>query len=194
MTKIALMVGSTRAGSFNQALGALAAARLEANGGVVTIINLASLDLPIYSAALEANAFPANALKLKATLAAQDGLLVVSPEYNGSIPALLKNAIDWASRPTGDEGPVALRAFRGKTAAIMSASVSPFGGLRGLMHLRQILSTIQMLVIPDQVVVPAAHTAFDEVGQLKDALPASLVDVTAARLISVAAALARETR
>lgn len=190
MTKIAVIVGSTRDGSFNRALGALAAARLAAHGAEVTAIDLGALDLPVYSAALEANAFPPDALKLKEVLAAQDGLLVVSPEYNGSVPALLKNAIDWASRPTGDEGLVALTAFRGKAAAIMSASVSPFGGLRGLMHLRQILGTIQMLVIPDQVLVPNAHLAFDEAGDLKDALPASLVDATAARLVAVAGALA----
>src|SRR3546814_6336846 len=97
-------------------------------------------------------------------------LLFVSPEYNGSLPPLLKNAIDWASRPTGDESLVALTAYRGKAAAIMSASISPFGGLRGLMHLRQILSTIQMLVIPEQVVVPAAHAAFAEDGSLKEPL------------------------
>jgi len=190
MTKIAIIVGSTRDGSFNRALGALAAARLEAHGAEVRLVDLAALDLPIYTAALEANAFPADALKLKAALVAQDGLLMVSPEYNGSIPALLKNAIDWASRPTGDEGLVAFSAFRGKAAAVMSASISPFGGIRGLAHLRQILGTVQMLVIPDQVLVPNAHAAFDGNGQLKDALPASLVDMTTARLVAVAKALA----
>jgi len=71
----------------------------------------------------------------------------------------------------------------------MSASISPFGGLRGLTHLRQILSTIQMLVIPEQVVVPNAHVAFDEQDNLKDALPTSLVDLAAARLVAVAAVL-----
>src|SRR3546814_5432594 len=94
-------------------------------------------------------------------------LLFVSPEYNGSLPPLLKNAIDWASRPTGDEGLVALTAYRGKAAAVMSASISPFGGLRGLMHLRQILSTIQMLVIPEQVVVPAAHRSEEHTSELQ---------------------------
>jgi NAD(P)H-dependent FMN reductase len=189
MTKIAVIVGSTRDGSYNRALARLAAARLAAHGAEVTALDLATLDLPIYSDALEKGAFPPDALALKQLLAAQDGILFVSPEYNGSIPALLKNAIDWASRPTGDEGPVALTAFRGKAAAIMSASISPFGGLRGLMHLRQILSTIQMLVIPEQVVVPAAHAAFAEDGSLKEPLPASLVDMTAARLVAVARAL-----
>ena len=190
MTSIAVLVGSIREGSFNRALGELAATSLEAQGASVTRIDLATFDLPLYSAALETNDFPPDALKLKALLAAQDGLLFVSPEYNGSLSPLLKNAIDWASRPTGDEGPVALTAYRGKAAAIMSASISPFGGLRGLMHLRQILSTIQMLVIPEQVVVPNAHAAFAGDGSLNEVLPASLVDVTAGRLIAVAKALA----
>ena len=190
MTSIAVIVGSIREGSYNRALGELAAASLEAQGASVTRVDLAAFDLPLYSAALEAGAFPPDAQKLKALFAAQDGLLFVSPEYNGSLPPLLKNAIDWASRPTGDEGLVALSAYRGKAAAIMSASISPFGGLRGLMHLRQILSTIQMLVIPEQVLVPNAHAAFAEDGSLKEPLPASLVDMTAARLVAVAKALA----
>ncbi|MEI4508385.1 NAD(P)H-dependent oxidoreductase [Sphingopyxis sp. CCNWLW253] len=189
MTSIAVIVGSTREGSFNRALGEVAAASLEAQGATVTRVYLAAFDLPLYSAAREANDFPSDALKLKALFVAQDGLLFISPEYNGSLTPLLKNAIDWASRPTGDEGMVALTAYRGKAAAIMSASISPFGGLRGLMHLRQILSTIQMLVIPEQVLVPNAHAAFAEDGSLKEPLPASLVEMTAGRLIAVAKAL-----
>lgn len=190
MPKIAVVVGSTREGSFNRSLGRLAIRALEAQGAEVTDVDLASYDLPLYSAAIESGAFPADAERLKRVFAAQDGLLFVSPEYNGSVSPLLKNAIDWASRPTGDEGLVALVAYRGKAAAIMSASVSPFGGLRGLIHLRQILSTVQTLVIPEQVLIPNAHAAFDESGALKDALPASLVDMTAMRLAKVAAALA----
>ena len=190
MTKIAVIVGSTREGSFNRALGKLAVAALERHGATVTDVDLGSFDLPLYSAALEANAFPADAERLKALFAAQDGLLLLSPEYNGSISPLLKNAIDWASRPTGDESLVALTAYRGKASAVMSASISPFGGLRGLMHLRQILSTIQTLVIPEQVLVPNAHAAFDADGNLVDALPATLIDMTAARLVAVAKALA----
>jgi chromate reductase len=190
LTNIAVIVGSTREGSFNRALGKLAIAALERHGATVTDIDLASFDLPLYSAALEANAFPADAERLKALFAEQDGLLFLSPEYNGSISPLLKNAIDWASRSTGDESLVALSAYRGKASAVMSASISPFGGLRGVMHLRQILSTIQTLVIPEQVLIPNAHAAFDAEGNLVEPLPATLVDMTAARLVAVAKALA----
>lgn len=190
MAKIAVIVGSVREGSYNRALGRLAIAALESHGARVTDVDLAGYDLPLYSAKLETEAFPEDARRLKALFQAQDGLLFVSPEYNGSVSPLLKNAIDWASRPSGDENAVALSAYRGKVTALMAASVSPFGGLRGLVHLRQILSTVQTLVIPDQLLVPSAHMAFDEAGHLKDALPASLVDVVTARLVTVARALA----
>lgn len=190
MTRIAVVVGSTRHGSFNRALGKVAIAALESQGATVADVDLATFDLPLYSAAFEGSDFPADAVRLKALFAAQDGLLFISPEYNGSVTPLLKNAIDWASRPTGDEGLVALTAYRGKASAVMSASISPFGGLRGLMHLRQILSTIQMLVIPEQVLIPNAHTAFGDDGRLKEALPASLVEMATARLVTVAQALA----
>lgn len=192
MTKIAVVVGSTRTASFNRALGNVAVRALEAQGAFVTDVDLATFDLPLYSAEIEALDFPADAERLKALFAEQNGLLFVSPEYNGSVPPLLKNAIDWASRPTGGESLVALTAYRGKASAVMSASISPFGGLRGLAHLRQILSTIQTLVLPEQVLVPNAHAAFDEAGNLKDALPASLVDMTAARLVTVARGLAAQ--
>ncbi|HPB20791.1 MAG TPA: NAD(P)H-dependent oxidoreductase [Novosphingobium sp.] len=190
MTRIAVLAGSTREGSWNRALAAVAARALEARGAEVTTLDLAAYDLPLYSAALEANAFPAHALRLKQVLSQQAGLLVVTPEYNGSIPPLLKNAIDWASRPTDGEAMLALSAYRGKAAAVMGASLSPFGGMRAVTHLRQILSTVQMLVIPEQVQLPAAHLAFDEQGALKDAMVAGLVDLTAASLVRVATALA----
>lgn len=190
MTKIAVIVGSTREGSFNRKLGDLAIRALEAQGAKVTHVDLAQFDLPLYSAALEADNFPADAERLKTLFVEQDGLLFVTPEYNGSITPLLKNAIDWASRPTGSESLVALAAYRGKVSAVMSASLSPFGGIRAATHLRQILSTVQSLVIPEQVLIPAAHTAFDEDGNLVDALPASLIEMTAARMVAVTRALA----
>ena len=151
--RLLALAGSTREGSYNQRLADLAASAGAASGIHVTPLSLARYDLPLYSDALERSAFPEAALALKAELAAHDGFLIATPEHNGSIPAVLKNAIDWASRPTGDESLVALTAFRGKVAGLMSASPSPFGGLRALAHLRQILSTIQTLVVTEQVAV-----------------------------------------
>ena len=184
-----MVAGSVRSGSFNVMLARAAVEHLEAHGATATWVDLATFDLPLYAAGIEAERFPADALRLKQLLAAQHGVLFTSPEYNGSVSPLLKNAIDWASRPTDGEGPVALTAYRGKAAAIMSASLSPFGGLRGLMQLRHILTTIQMLVIPDQLAVPNAHQAFCDDGRLRDPLQASLLESATARLVKVAAAL-----
>ena len=190
VVRIGVVVGSTRVGSYNRALADLAAARLAEQGADVTMIDLADYDLPIYSDHLEMNDFPDRARDLQAVLRAQDGLLFATPEYNGSISGVLKNAIDWASRSIDGAPPLALLAFRGKAAGIVSASLSPFGGMRAQSHLRQILGTVQMLVIPEQVSIPAAHTAFAEDGSLKEALPAMLLDGMAARLVAVSGALA----
>ena len=186
--RLLALAGSTREGSYNQRLADLAASAGAADGIHVTPLSLARYELPLYSEALERSAFPEAALALKAELAAHDGFLIATPEHNGSIPAVLKNAIDWASRPTGDESLVALTAFRGKVAGLMSASPSPFGGLRALAHLRQILSTIQTLVVTEQVAVPAAHLAF-EGAALKDELPRQLLNGLVRRTAQVAAAL-----
>ncbi|MGN6498160.1 MAG: NADPH-dependent FMN reductase [Tsuneonella sp.] len=184
---IAVLAGSLREGSYNRTLAALAARQLREHGGAVTEVDLAEYELPIYRHEIEESAFPPAALALKRLFQAQDALVIVSPEYNGSIPPLLKNALDWASRPTDGEGLTALTAYRGKAAAIASASIGPFGGLRALTHLRQILSTMQMLVIPEQVMVPLAGSAFDDDGSLGEALPAMLLDALAKRLVLVAA-------
>jgi NAD(P)H-dependent FMN reductase len=189
--RIAVLAGSVREGSYNRLLADLAAARLSAHGAHVTAVDLANYELPIYRHEIEAAGIPGAALALKRLFQDQDALFVTTPEYNGSISPLLKNALDWASRPTDAEVLTALSAYRGKAAAIASASISPFGGLRALAHLRQILGTVQMLVIPEQVMVPHALTAFDTDGTLKDTLPEALLDAQAKRLVEVASAVAR---
>ena len=190
MVRLLCLAGSAREGSYNQRLAALAAAAAAEAGIEATHIRLADYDLPLYSHAREAADFPQAARALKAAMIAHDGFLIATPEYNGSIPPLLKNAIDWASRPTDGENPVALSAYRGKVAGLMSASPSPFGGLRALAHLRQILSTIQMIVVPEQLAIPAAQAAFDDDG-LKELLPRQLLTGLVTRMAEVAGALKR---
>ena len=97
---------------------------------------------------------------------AHEGLLIASPEYNSSITPLLKNTIDWVS--LAGDGEKALAGYEGNVAAVMSTSPGRLGGLRGLVHLRSILSNIGVLVIPDQAAVGVAHAAFDEDGDLVD--------------------------
>ena len=108
---------------------------------------------------------PDNAKALKQLMIDHDAFLIASPEYNSSIAGVLKNSIDWVSRPDdGDAAP--LVAFRGKVVTLMSASPGALGGLRGLVHLRSILGNLGCIVLPDQVAVPKAHDAFNSDGTL----------------------------
>jgi chromate reductase len=187
--KLLAFAGSTRTGSLNQALLDLAVTEARTKGAEVTTIKLKDFALPLYDGDMERDAFPQAARDLKALFVAHHGFLIASPEYNGSVTGVLKNAIDWASRPTDGESLVALSAFRGKVAGLMAASISPFGGLRGITHMRQILGTIQTVVATEQVLVPFAHGAFDENWALKEALPAQLLGGLAARVIDLAVRL-----
>lgn len=184
--KLLAFAGSTRNGSLNQALLDLAVKEARARGAEVTAIRLKDFALPIYDGDMEVEAFPQAARDLKALFRAHHGFLIATPEYNGGVSGVLKNAIDWASRPTDGENLVALSAFRGKVAGLMAASISPFGGLRGITHMRQILGTIQTMVATEQVLIPFAQNAFDETGALKEALPAQLLGGLAARVIELA--------
>jgi NAD(P)H-dependent FMN reductase len=165
--KILAFAGSTREASYNKKLVKIAAQGAKAAGAEVTYIDLRDLPMPIYDEDLEAKeGIPENARKFKELLKAHQGLLIAAPEYNSSITAVLKNAIDWASRP--ESGEPMLAAFTGKVAAIMSASPGGLGGLRGLIHVRSILSSINVLVLPEQKAISSAFQAFDEEEKLKD--------------------------
>lgn len=187
--RIAVISGSVRRGSHNSALAALGAERIRAAGAEAVPVDLSTYDLPVYAQDLELQDCPADARRLKATLAACDGLLIATPEHNGSISTLLKNAIDWASRPSDGESAIALTAFRGKAAGIMAASIGPFGGMRALAHLRQVLGTVQMMVIPEQLAVPLADRAFTAEGALAEPLPNAILDGLIGRLVEVSGRL-----
>ena len=160
--------GSTRQESFNNRLVRLAEAGARDAGGAVTHIDLRDYRLPLFDQDEEAaNGMPENARALKQLLIDHDGLLVASPEYNSSVTAVLKNTIDWVSRPDdGDAFP--LVAFRKKVVALMSASPGGLGGLRGLVHIRSIFTNLGCIVLPDQVAVTKAHEAFTVDGALRD--------------------------
>ncbi len=176
--------GSARKGSLNQALVDLAAREARDLGAEVTSIRLTDFDLPIYHGDLEPDQFPAAALELQGLLRSHHGFLIASPEHNGTVSALLKNSIDWGSRPV--PGHAIISGFRNKVAAIMGASISPFGTLRSLTHLRHVLSTIQTIVATEQVMIPFAATAFDETGALKEPLPNQLMGMMVGRVIELA--------
>jgi len=157
--------GSTRSDSWNSKLVLQAvehARRLQAD---VEVVDLREFPLPIFDTDLEAReGVPANARRLRALMLHSAGLIIASPEYNGALSPLLKNVLDWTSRPGPGEEEKA--PFRGKPAALMSASPGGFGGFRGLMNLASILSSLGMLVLPDYVIVGGAPQAFDAEGRL----------------------------
>ncbi len=183
--RILALAGSTRTESWNKKLIRCAAQAAQQAGAEVTLLDLRELRLPLYDGDLEKRSgLPEGAQELKRMMKAHDGLLISSPEYNSSISAVLKNAIDWASRPTGDAVP--LEAFVGRVAGLMSASPGALGGLRGLVHLRMILGNIQVLVVPEQLAIPKANEAFDEGGNLKDEKQRAGIEKIARRVVEVA--------
>jgi NAD(P)H-dependent FMN reductase len=186
--RILAFAGSTRTDSFNKRLIRIAAAGAKAAGADVTLIDLRDYPLPLYDGDLEAkDGLPANARKLKDLFLANDGLLISAPEYNSSITAVLKNTIDWVSRPVSGEAP--LNCFDGKVAGLMSASPGALGGLRGLVHVRAILQNIRVLTIPEQVAVPNAGEAFAADGTLKDAKQQAAAEALGAKLTQLLARL-----
>lgn len=184
--RILAFAGSLRVDSFNKKLVKIAAEGARRAGAEVTYIDLRDLPLPVFDEDLEKrDGLPANGRALKDLMLAHQGFLIASPEYNSSISAALKNAIDWASRPTtGPDGKAEkpLECFAGKVAGLMAASPGALGGLRGLVHVRMILGNIQVLVLPEQVAVMKAHDAFDDKGQLKDAKQQASVEAIGAKV------------
>ena len=181
--------GSLRRASFNQQLARVAAEGARQAGATVTVVELRGFPMPIYDEELEREqGLPEHARRFKALLKEHDGLLIASPEYNSSISAALKNAIDWASRAEGGEKPLAC--FAGKVAGLLAASPGALGGLRGLVTVRSILSNIQVFVLPDQLAVGTAHAAFDAEGRLKDEKQQAAALRIGARVAEVARKLA----
>lgn len=164
--KILAFAGSLRKDSYNKKLVKIAIKGAEAAGAEVTYIDLKDYPLPIYDQDLEdSQGLPENAKELKKLLLAHNGFLISSPEYNSSIPGNFKNMIDWTSRmATPDE--VYLCCFIDKAVALMSASPSPLGGIRGLVHTRSMFGNIFSYVLPKQKCIPNADKAFDAKDQL----------------------------
>jgi NAD(P)H-dependent FMN reductase len=189
--KILVFAGSIRTGSFNARLAALAAKELALAGAEVTRISLEDYPLPLYDGDDEQKSgAPANAQNLKSMMGAHHGVFIASPEYNASVAPLLKNAIDWVSR-VRQRGEPPLAAFKHRVFAIGGASDSPYGALRSLMALRQILELgCGALVLPEQITVFHASEAFDEMDNLKDERAAATLKRVAQRLTDAAQEIA----
>jgi len=185
--KILVLPGSVRSGSHNVRLAALATKELTLLDADVTRISLQDYPLPLYDADLDARAGqPEHAVKLKHMIAAHHGVFIASPEYSASVTPLLKNAIDWVSR-VREKGDPTYAAFKGRVFAIASASPEAAGGLRSLMALRQILELgCGAVVIPEQVAIPDAERAFDDMDNLVEARLMNLLRAELARLVDMA--------
>jgi chromate reductase, NAD(P)H dehydrogenase (quinone) len=181
--KIVAFAGSTREGSHNKRLIRVAAEAARAAGADVTLIDLRDYPMPPYDGDLEAQGLPASVVALKDLFKAHDGFLISAPEYNGGISGMLKNALDWVSR-RGDDNQTVV-AFSGKFAGIMAASPGSLGAIRGLGQLRHVLTTMGVLVVPQQRGVGAAHMAFDDEGRLKDPAQQAAIEAIAARLVDL---------
>jgi NAD(P)H-dependent FMN reductase len=184
---ILVFAGSIRSGSLNARLAALAAKELTLADADVTLISLADYPLPLYDGDLEAQHGPPEvAVKLKQLFGIQQGIFIASPEYNASVTPLLKNTLDWISRVReGREPPLA--AYRNRVFALGAASNGTLGGMRSLIALRQVLELgCGALVIPEQIAVREAASAFDDRDNLKDERAARMLKSVAERLVETA--------
>jgi NAD(P)H-dependent FMN reductase len=187
-----VFAGSIRTDSLNRKLARAAAERLQRRGIEVTPVDLRDYPMPLYDGDLEAGSgLPESARAFRNLLASHDLLVIASPEHNGSFPALLKNTIDWTSRPAAPgERPTAL--YRGKRAALLAGSPGPNGGRRGLRHLRELLEMIGVTIIAEPVTIPSAFGAFGPDGKLTrpdavEAVARWADEVAAANIVSAAA-------
>lgn len=158
--KILAFAGSLREHSFSKRVVRTAIEGAKNEGADVTYVDLRDYPMPIYNADDHENrGFDENALAFQKLLGESDGFLICSPEYNGSIPGGLKNAIDWASRKSESYGQIEV--FKGKCAAIMTSSPGAFGGIRCLNHLRASLTIMLVNVLPSEIAVSKVNSLFD---------------------------------
>ena len=186
--KVLAFAGATRTESWNKKLVRVAVRAAEQAGGEVTLIDLRDYPMPLYDGDLERDhGLPPKARELKALMVATDAFLLSCPEYNSSISGVLKNTIDWISRPQPEE--TRYLAFKGKVAGLLSASPGNLGGVRALLTVRQVLTTVGVLVLPTQFALAHAASAFHEDGTLKDDGHRAAVAAVVAEVLAVTARL-----
>lgn len=188
MTSLLFISGSTRKESINMKLAKLAGKRASEKGMKVELVNISDYKMPIFNGDIEdQQGIPDNARIIRNKIAAADGIFIASPEYNGSITPILKNMIDWTSRPDGNVP--GLAAYRGKVVALAAASPGSLGGLRGLAHVREILGGIGCFMVPTQYAMSTAIGGFKEDGSLSNARDIAMVESLLDEFIHAAEAL-----
>lgn len=186
--RIVVMAGSRRREALSRRVAAACARALEAAGAEVERVELADYPAPLYDGDLEASSgLPESIVRLQHVLHASDGVLVVNPEYNGSLTPLLKNTLDWCSRPNpADLERSGGKVYAGRAAAVVGSSPGALGGMRVLFHVRDVLGYLGMQVIPQQLAVGKAGEAVGEDERLRDAAQQSMLDTLAAALVDTA--------
>src|SRR5438132_3415892 len=183
--KILVIPGSLRTGSLNAKLAAAAAYEFVQADAEVTRISLGDFSLPIYDGDLQnKSGVPKNAINLKRMIGAHHGVLIVTPEYNSSVPPLVKNTIDWVTR-VQDAQETRGQVFRERAFAIAAASESRFGGARSLAALRLILTASHATVIPNQLALSFAAEAYNDMDRLKHPADIEALNALVRQLIDV---------
>jgi len=168
MAKLLFLAGSAGINSLNKKLARYACRLANDKGANAEFIDLKNYEMPLYCTDWELeNGIPDAAKELKRKFQECDGFFIASPEYNSTFTPLIKNTIDWMSRPH-EKNEAILSAYKGKIAALSSTSPGPLGGLRGLTPLRTMLSNIGVHVIPTQVAVGGADAIDDDGNLTKD--------------------------
>jgi chromate reductase len=161
--RVVAIPGALRAAANNRKLLALAVREAEKHGAQVEVLDLKTLALPIYDQDIEDLGLPEAVVRAKDAIHRAQGVIISTPEYNAGVPAGLKNAIDWVSRPGHIPNP-----WKDKVLLIMSATAGPGGGRGVQPHLRHSLGILGAWELPASLMVPNSEEAFDEKGELKD--------------------------
>jgi len=167
MTSILIYAGSARRGAFSRQLAAAATTLVSEAGGKPTLIDLADFEVPLYNADSEdSGGIPQPVVVYRRLVATHQGMIIVTPEYNGFITPLLLNMLCWASRPSpGDDfGAV----FQNKPVALLASSPGRLGGVRVIPRLRDVVAELGMVPVPGFTTVPQAGKAFTPRGRLAD--------------------------
>ena len=181
--KILVFAGSARRDSFNKLFANVGANAVNAAGGEAHLIDMADYPAAIYNQDDEAeNGLPEVMKKFKTAIAACDGMLISTPEYNGCVPPLLVNALTWASRAEGDE--VASAVFAGKPVALMATSPGGMGGVRVIPRLRDGMCELGCVIVPGFATLAKAYEAFDDQGNLVSGDVKKVVDGLVGRLLA----------
>lgn len=185
--RLLFFAGSTRQASYNRKLAHAALNTALAKGLAADLIELSDYPMPIFNGDAEAaDGPPENARRLMELMRGYHGIFIASPEYNASVTPLLKNTLDWVSR-VRDPADRGFDVYRGRVFALGAASPGQFGGTRSLLAIRQVLAVgLGAMVLPDQIAVPGAATAFDASGALVNERSRAQLDTVVVRLADIA--------